>query len=430
MTEGDRLPDRGPLWLHTMVEPVSAERRLRLCVVGDLDGVHTQRWLSYFVERGHDVHGLSYYLPLRPPEGVRFHALRPDVPAGGRVAGRPRPGPLARVGRSLPPGLQRLANMLRYRRAGLRRAVEEIAPDVLHAHYLVEHGFYAATAGRRPYVATAWGSDVLVEAARSPLNRAIARFVLGRADLATANNRFMAREMVRKLGGDRAKVQHIVLGVDRAFHDSPAASVNARPHEPDRTPTAISTRSLDSPLYNVDVVVRAMARVQKAVPAARLVVAGEGRLRPRLETLARRLGLGDAVRFVGSLPEEPFRNALADAEVFVSVPSSDATSVALLQAMSVGCFPIVSELPSQQELVEHGVTGLRVPVRDEEALAEAIARALEDRELRQTAVERSWRFVEEYGLLETNMAKMEAWYYRLAGRAGEVQAGAPPPNEH
>ena len=39
---------------------------------------------------------------------------------------------------------------------------------------------------------------------------------------------------------------------------------------------------------------------------------------------------------------------------------------------------------------------------------------------RRAAVERNRRLVEEYGLLETNMAKMEAWYYRLAGRPGEA----------
>jgi glycosyltransferase involved in cell wall biosynthesis len=129
------------------------------------------------------------------------------------------------------------------------------------------------------------------------------------------------------------------------------------------------------------------------------------------------------VRFVGYLPPEALRDALAGAEVFVSVPSSDATSVALLQAMGVGCFPIVSDLPSQQELVEHGASGLRVPVRDGDALADATVRALEDRELRRAAVERNRRFVEEYGLLETNMAKMEAWYYRLAGRPEEAEGG-------
>ena len=408
-----------------MIEPVAAEHRLRLCVVGDIDGVHTQSWLRYFVSRGHDVHVVSYHALASAsggPEGVHAHALRP-ASGGGALTGA-RPGLTVRLARALPPSLQRLANLVRYRRAGLRSVVEEVAPDILHAHYLVEHGLYATSANFRPYVVSAWGSDVLVEPVRSPLNRAIARFVLRRADLATANNRYMAREMVLKLGADRAWVQHIVLGVERSFLDLPGESVNARPAASDHRPTVLSTRSLDSPLYNVEVIVRAMARVRERLPSARLVVAGEGRLRPQLEALAHRLGLGEAVRFAGFLSQEALRNALLEADVFVSVPSSDATSVALLQAMGVGSFPIVSDLPTQQELVDHGSRGLRVPVRGEVALAGAIVQALEDHELRRSAVEPNRRFVEEYGLLEANMARMEAWYYRLAGRAGEVE---PPP---
>jgi glycosyltransferase involved in cell wall biosynthesis len=330
------------------------------------------------------------------------------------------------VASALPDGLQRLVNLLRYRRAGLRRVVEAIAPDVFHAHYLVEHALYGTSARARPYVVSAWGSDVLVEPDRSALSRALARFVLRRADLATANNRHMLRRMVVDLGLDRARAQHIVLGVEREFLAGARPSVNARPPELGRAPVVISTRSLDAPLYNVEVIVRALRRVREGLPSARLVVAGEGRLRPRLEALARELGLTAGVAFVGQLSQERLRDALAAAEVFVSVPSSDATSVALLQAMGVGCFPIVSDLPSQQELVEHGVQGLRVPVRDEEALADAILRALEDAELRRAAVERNRAFVEDYGLLETNMARMEAWYYRLAGRPEDAPAGGGP----
>ncbi|MEX1254809.1 MAG: glycosyltransferase, partial [Dehalococcoidia bacterium] len=340
---------------------------------------------------------------------------------GGRAQGGARPpsraGLTVQVGRALPQGLQRLVQLVRFRRAGLRSAVEEIAPEVLHAHYLVEHGFYATSAGFRPYVVSAWGSDVLVEAAGSPVNRAIARFALSRADQSTANNRHMAREMVLKLGVERGRVQHIVLGVQREFLDRPEASVNAYVSE--QPPTVLSTRSIDKPLYNVDTIVRAMARVRERIPAARLVIVGEGRLRPQLEALASRLGLGEAVRFTGLLSQGELRHEMEEAHVFVSVPSSDATSVALLQAMAVGCFPIVSDLPSQQELVEQGSQGVRVAVRDEGTLAEAIVQALEDRELRRAALERNRAFVEEYGVLETNMAKMEAWYYRLAGRTGE-----------
>jgi glycosyltransferase involved in cell wall biosynthesis len=394
-------------------EPVAPERRLRIAVLGDFDGVHTRSWLRYFVERGHDVHAVSYYEPAEPIDGVTVHALRPGRATGGGAA--------TSAGRRLPPGLQRIANLVRYRRAGLRRVVAAIAPDVLHAHFVVEHGFYGTAAAFRPYVVTAWGSDVLVEAARSPLNRAIARFALARADLATANNRHMAREMVLRLGIERGRVQHIVLGAERYFLGAPEASVNV--NADDAPPTVISTRSLDKPLYNIDTVVRAMARVRERVPAARLVIAGGGRLRPQIESLVAELSVAGAVNFVGVLDREAFRDALAGAHVFVSVPSSDGTSVALLQAMAVGCLPIVSDLASQQELVEDGVRGLRVPVRDVDALAGAIERALEDHELRRAAVDLNRAFVEEYGVLETNLARMEGWYYRLAGRAGEF---APP----
>jgi len=404
-----------------MIPRVAPEHQLRLCVVGDLEGVHTQSWLQYFVERGHEVHGVSYYAPLaRPPEGVTVHALRPAPARGGRPLTGARPGLDATLGRRLPPGIQRLVNLLRYRRAGLRRAVEEASPEVLHAHYLTEHAFYATSAGFRPYVVSAWGSDVLVDAAGSPLSRAIARSAVSHADQATANNRHLAREMVLRLGIERGRVQHIVLGVQRAFLDRPEASVNAQPRS--AMPTVISTRSLDKPLYHIDVILRAMARALERLPAARLVVAGEGRLRPALESLTARLGLSEAVRFAGFLSQEELRRELEAARVFVSIPSSDATSVALLQAMAVGCLPIVSDLPSQHELVEHGVGGLRVPVGDAEALAEAIVRALEDGELRRSAFERNRRFVEEYGVLETNMARMEAWYYRLVGRMDDWQA--------
>ena len=65
------------------IEPVSVDHRLRICVAGDLDGIHTRSWLSYFVARGHDVHAIAYHAPARPPEGVTVHALRPAAGSGG-----------------------------------------------------------------------------------------------------------------------------------------------------------------------------------------------------------------------------------------------------------------------------------------------------------------------------------------------------------
>ena len=124
------------------------------------------------------------------------------------------------------------------------------------------------------------------------------------------------------------------------------------------------------------------------------------------------------VEFLGFLDRARFRDALAEADVFVSVPSSDATSVALLQAMAAGCFPIVSDLPSQREWIEDGVNGFLAPLHRPDVLADLITRALDDAGLRRRAAERNRAIVEERGLNEVQMAKMERLYLRLAGRGG------------
>jgi glycosyltransferase involved in cell wall biosynthesis len=172
----------------------------------------------------------------------------------------------------------------------------------------------------------------------------------------------------------------------------------------------------------VDVILRAMALVRKRVPGARLLVAGEGRLRAGLERLALRLGLEGAVIFLGYLDREALRDALASSHVYVSVPRSDATAVSTLEAMAVGCFPIVSDLPSQEELVQDGENGFRAPVGDSGALAERIVEALERPDLRHRALEPNRELVRRRGLLEENMARMEELYRGLAARGGATES--------
>ncbi len=170
--------------------------------------------------------------------------------------------------------MQRLANALRYRRAGVARVVREIAPDVLHAHFVVEHGLYGLMAGFRPYVVTAWGSDVLVAPQRDPISRRIAGHVMGRANLLTSNNAFMARRMVA-LGADAAKVEVIVLGADGYFLEASGASVNVREALVPDHATIISTRAHE-PLYNIGEIIDAYGRIARRNVRARLVIAHAG----------------------------------------------------------------------------------------------------------------------------------------------------------
>ena len=396
------------------VEPAAPEQRLRIAVLGDFDGVHTRSWLRWFVERGHDVHAISYYAPAAPLEGVTLHVLRPPTTGDRRLATSRRPTTDDRRPTTVLGGLLRLVHGVRYRFAGLRRVLREIRPDVFHAHFVVEHGFYGALAGYHPYVVTAWGSDVLVEPGRDVVSKLIAKWTLRRADLVTSNNAYMAERIVA-LGAPRSKVEVVTLGADRYFLDHAGASVNVRPADPARAPVVLSTRAHE-PLYNIGEIVDAYEQVVRARPGVRLAVAHGG---SRTAELSRRAAASAGrIEFLGFVEREAFRDAMTEADVFVSVPSSDGTSVALLQAMAAGCFPIVSDLPTQRELIEDGVNGFRVPLHRPDVLADRIKQALADDGLRCAAVARNRAIVEERGLNETQMAKMEALYRSLVRPRG------------
>lgn len=402
------------------VEPVAPEQRLRIAVLGDFDGVHTRAWLRWFVERGHDVHAISYYPPAAPLDGVTLHVLRARQHTASSKQQRAAreeddSGNGQRRGR-LPRGLLRLVHGVRYQTAGLRRVLREVRPDVFHAHFLVEHGFYGALAGFHPYVVTAWGSDVLVEPGRDAVSKLIAKWTLHRADLVTSNNAYMGERIVA-LGAPRSRVEIVTLGADRYFLERADASVNVRPADAGRAPVVLSTRAHE-PLYNVGEIVDAYEQVVRARPGVRLVVAHGG---SRTAELSRRAAASAGrIEFLGFVGREALRNAMTGADVFVSVPSSDGTSVALLQAMAAGCFPIVSDLPSQRELVEDGVNGFRVPLHRPDVLADRIKQALSDGGLRRAAAVRNRAIVEERGLNETQMAKMESLYRSLVRRRPET----------
>jgi glycosyltransferase involved in cell wall biosynthesis len=382
-------------------------RPLRIAVLGDFESTHTRRWLRVFIERGHDVHAISYYWPAAELPGVTLHVLAggeaPSATSGGERSGMP-------LVERLPRSLLRLIHGLRYRRAGLSRVLAELKPDVFHAHYAVEHGFYGALAGYHPYVLSAWGSDLYIESYKKA-GRAIAGWSLRRADLVSANDPALADRAI-ELRMLREKVAVVRLGTDRFFLEGPT-SVNLEA-DVAAPPTIISDRALE-PLYNVDLVIRAFALVRQRLPTARLVVAHDGSQRATLEALAAEIGLRDAVTFLGRLDAVALRDALTAAHVFVSVPSTDSFAVSTFEAMAAGAFPVLSDLPSARGMIEHGSNGLLVPHGDPTSLAEALYQALTDAALRRRAAIENRKRVEADGLTEKNMLAMEQHYYRLAG---------------
>jgi glycosyltransferase involved in cell wall biosynthesis len=128
-----------------------------------------------------------------------------------------------------------------------------------------------------------------------------------------------------------------------------------------------------------------------------LKLAGTGPLMARVQAHAKRLGLSEQVSFLGHHADMP---ALLQAQaIYVLSTHYEGMPLALVEAMAAGCACVASDVIGVRGVIEHGVTGLLVPEGDARALADAIARLLNDPALRaRLGTAASARALAEHGL--------------------------------
>jgi glycosyltransferase involved in cell wall biosynthesis len=123
----------------------------------------------------------------------------------------------------------------------------------------------------------------------------------------------------------------------------------------------------------VDRVIDALAILRHGVPNARLIVVGGGEERSDLEALAARLGLTDAVRFVGAVPQSEVQRYLWASDVFLSTNDLSNVGNPLLEAMAAGCAIITLDVGDTRDLIRDGDTGVLLTDFSPEAIATALA---------------------------------------------------------
>ena len=119
---------------------------------------------------------------------------------------------------------------------------------------------------------------------------------------------------------------------------------------------------------------QAMAELRRSRPVHCLVIGG-GRRQGEMAALVQELGLAPSVTFVGQRQDVP--DLLNAADIFVLPSHSEGVSRSLLEAMALGLPVVVSEAGGSPEVVQHEVNGLLVPVKDPQALAQALRRLLD-----------------------------------------------------
>ncbi len=129
---------------------------------------------------------------------------------------------------------------------------------------------------------------------------------------------------------------------------------------------------------NHAMLIHAFAKIADEYPQMRLVIYGEGELRPKLEALAEEKGLSDRIEMPGSVSDVADR--ICKARIFTLTSNTEGMPNSIMEAMALGIPVIATDCPcgGPAELIQDGVNGLLVPVGDAFALADAFRSILED----------------------------------------------------
>lgn len=377
---------------------------MRLCYLADPTSSHTVKWLSYFIQRGDEVHLLGWNSPRHSVlTGARYHHL-PDVLKPPFVA--PARSILWRLG---------WWPVAQWRQ--MQRLLDEIQPDVFDILMLNASELPAALARRGPLVVTPWGSDLLVYPAHySQITRWVLRCALHRADLVLCNSAALVEASVA-FGARQNRVRRVGQIVDLARFRPMVASSELRSRLGiDSGPILLSPRNLQ-PLYCIDVLVRAMPKILAHSPSARLLLLGKPELAPdfvsHIQHEIARLGVQHAVIFAGWFENDAMPQIYALADVVLSVPASDSRPSSIFEAMACSIPVVVSDLKAVREIVIDGETGLVAPIGDADATANAVLRLLDDAPLRRRLTAQALEFVQREGDYQTQMAKVANCYAEL-----------------
>lgn len=249
----------------------------------------------------------------------------------------------------------------------LRRLRRSFPYDLVHAHYAAPAGdaVLRARAGT-PMVVSTHGGDVLGVVEGWPrLGAPAVRRALAAATLVLANSAGI-EERCRRLGATATRIVH--LGSDLPAQLSP----------PSPDPHLVTVGDLVARKRHADVL-DALGRLRDSHPDLRWVVIGDGPQRAALERRAAELGVRERVHFRGALAPADALTAARAGGVFVLPSVDEAFGVAYVEAMAGGVPAIgCAGEPGPEEIAACGGGLSRVPPRNPAALAQEIARLLDD----------------------------------------------------
>ncbi|MBC8525762.1 MAG: glycosyltransferase family 4 protein [Candidatus Cloacimonetes bacterium] len=333
----------------------------KLLIFGDGSIIHTKKWIDVF--KGYYK---LYLISFSKAEftGVECHYL--DV------------GTISTSGNNYKYLLQILK---------VRKLIMRIKPDIINAHFLTSYGFIIALLNlRMPVLLTLHGSDVLITPQKSLMYRLAAKYTLSKLDYYFSAATHISVILEKKYHVKSTKITTIQYGVDVKKITQMQSDI--------KDIGFISTRNFVQN-SNISIIIKAFAQYVKKNPENKLYILGSGVQEKELHDLVESLEVKENIIFTGKLQHDELLKFLVRAKNYLSMTTSDGSSLSLLEAMAAKVIPIVSDIRANREVLQDAAYYSEISV---ENLFITMNKSCYVKEI----IERNFNYVAQYADFEKN----------------------------
>jgi N-acetyl-alpha-D-glucosaminyl L-malate synthase BshA len=350
--------------------------------------------------RGHEVHFISYSVPIRlhtSSERIFFHEVEMTT------------YPLF----DHPPYTLALATKM-------VEVAEEAQLDLLHVHYAIPHSVSAllarlmAAPRRLPFVTTLHGTDItLVGNDRSYLP--ITRFTIEESDGVTAISNYLRDRTLREFDIKRP-IEVIPNFVNCDLYKRSEDAKFRTTWAPNGEPILMHLSNF-RPVKRVTDAVETFALVREKMPV-KLVMIGDGPDRGAAEYIVRKKRLSKDVFFLGK--QDHIQEKLGAANILLLPSDEESFGLAALEAMACEVPVVATKVGGLPEVVTHGVDGYLVAPRDVNAAAKAVLDILSLPDRGRAMGEMARKNARRRYCSNDIIPKYEAYYERVLNSTGAV----------
>lgn len=270
--------------------------------------------------------------------------------------------------------------------------------DLIHCHWLIPQGFFCALIKffrGTPYLLTAHGGDVY-SFKGIPVIPNLIKFALKRSTFCTVNSQATRNQVLKFSKNSSIKV--VPMGVDlKEFHPG---NYNEKFKAPfgEKNLLLLGVGRL-AEKKGFKYLIEAMPLILQEIPSAKLVIIGFGPQKARLENQIQQLELASSISLIGGKTGKELQDWFASADIFIgpSIITADGDTegqgVVFLEAMASGTAVIASDVGGIKDAVRDNISGLLVPEKNPQAIAEKVLTLAKNNQLKEKLIQNALELV-------------------------------------